>query len=54
MLPDIIKMSVVNLSVLSNMNKKSKNDFLERFNKSMNINLKQEFNYNRAVASGRR
>ena len=53
-LPDIIRMSVVNLDTLAKMDTRKQKDFLDRFSKSMNVNYKQEYTYNRALANGRR
>ena len=53
-LPDIIRMSHANLKDLSNLSTSRQQDFINRFQDSVNIRLQDETNYERAVARGKR
>lgn len=53
-LPDIIRMSHANLKDLSNLSAARQQDFINRFQDSVNIRLQDETNYERAVARGKR
>ena len=53
-LPDIIRMSHSNIRQLSNLSATKVDLYLDKFKNSVNISPKEEENYERAIANGKR